>query len=247
MKYYDTNIGSTLALCEVMQETDVKQLIFSSSATVYGDAAVPYKETSRTGVGITNPYGKTKYMIEQILTDLAAADPTWSITTLRYFNPVGAHASGMIGEDPNGTPNNLMPYVTQVAVGKMKQLQVFGDDYDTPDGTGIRDYIHVVDLARGHVAALGHMKSGGGLNVYNLGSGKGVSVLELVRAFEKASGKPVTYQVVDRRTGDLPISYADVTKARRELGWQVEKTIEDACRDSWKWQSLNPDGYRVGS
>ncbi len=247
LQYYGNNIGSTLALCEVMQEAGVTQLIFSSSATVYGDAEAPYRETSRTGVGITNPYGQTKYMIEQILSDLAKADPSWTITTLRYFNPVGAHESGKIGEDPHDTPNNLMPYVAQVAVGKLQQLRVFGGDYDTPDGTGVRDYIHVVDLARGHVAALDHMKPSGGLTVYNLGTGKGVSVLELVHAFEQASGKTVPYEVVERRAGDLPVSYADVTKAQRELGWRAEKTIEDACRDSWRWQSLNPDGYRVGA
>ncbi len=244
LKYYHNNLSSTLALCEVMQEKGVKKLIFSSSATVYGDEEVPYRETGRTGTGIVNPYGRTKYMVEQILGDLAKSDPTWSITTLRYFNPVGAHESGKIGEDPNDIPNNLMPYVAQVAVGKLEKLRVFGDDYDTPDGTGVRDYIHVVDLAKGHIAALKHMKPRSEIGIYNLGSGKGVSVLELVRAFEKVSDRAVPYEVVARRPGDFPAFYADATKAAQDLNWRAEKTIEDACRDSWHWQSQNPNGYR---
>lgn len=244
LKFYRTNIDATLSLCEVMQEKGVKKLIFSSSATVYGNAEVPYKESSLAGVGITNPYGQTKYMIEEILRDLVVSDPSWSITTLRYFNPIGAHESGKIGENPNGIPTNLMPYIAQVAVGKLKKLQVFGGDYDTPDGTGVRDYIHVVDLAKGHIAALEHLHTDGKLGVYNLGTGKGVSVLELVRAFEKASGRTVPYNVVARRPGDLPSFYADASKAKTELGWEAEKTIEQSCADTWHWQSSNPVGYR---
>lgn len=243
LAYYRNNIDSSLSLCEVMQEKNIKKLLFSSSATVYGNPdELPLKETSRTGLGITNPYGQTKFMIEQILRDLAVADPSWSITSLRYFNPIGAHESGTIGEDPSDIPNNLMPFITQVAVGKRSELSVFGDDYDTPDGTGVRDYIHVVDLAKGHVAALEHM-SAGEMNVYNLGTGKGVSVLEMIHAFEKASGKKVAYKIVDRRPGDVASCYADASKAARELGWHTEKTLQEACEDSWRWQSQNPNGY----
>lgn len=245
--YYRNNIDSSLALCEIMQERGVKKLIFSSSATVYGDAPIPYKETSQAGVGIVSPYGQTKYMIEQILHDLVASNPSWEITSLRYFNPIGAHESGTIGEDPHDLPNNLMPFIAQVAVGKLPELSVFGDDYDTLDGTGIRDYIHVVDLAKGHVAALEHMKASGQMEVYNLGTGKGISVLELVHAFEKASGKKITYKIVGRRPGDLPSYYADAAKAQTELGWHAEKTIADACEDSWRWQSNNPNGYEAAS
>jgi UDP-glucose 4-epimerase len=202
--YYRNNIDSTLALCEVMQEKGIKKLIFSSSATVYGDPeGLPEKESYRTGQGITHPYGQTKYMIEQILRDVVVADPAWEITTLRYYNPIGAHASGNIGEDPNDIPNNLMPYITQVAVGRLDMLSVFGNDYDTPDGTGVRDYIHVVDLARGHVAALEHLKPSGRMEVYNLGTGHGVSVLEMIKAFEKASGKHIPYKIAERRPGDI--------------------------------------------
>jgi UDP-glucose 4-epimerase len=243
LKYYRNNIDTTLSLCEVMQEKNVKKLIFSSSATVYGNANVPYKESSITGVGITNPYGQTKYVIEQILGDLVKSDPAWSITTLRYFNPIGAHESGKIGEDPNDIPNNLMPYISQVAVGKLDKLHVFGDDYDTPDGTGVRDYIHVYDLAKGHIAALENLRSDGELGIYNLGTGKGVSVLEAIHAFEKASGRKIPYDIVDRRPGDLPSYYADASKAKAELGWEAGKTLEQACTDTWRWQSLNPAGY----
>jgi UDP-glucose 4-epimerase len=244
LKYYHNNVGSTVSLCEVMQERGVKKLIFSSSATVYGGAEIPYVETSLTGVGITNPYGRTKYMVECILDDLAKSDSSWAITTLRYFNPIGAHESGRIGEDPFDVPNNLMPYISQVAVGKREKLHVFGNDYDTVDGTGVRDYIHVVDLAKGHVAALEHLHSGGEMGVFNLGTGKGVSVLELVDAYEKASGVKITYDIVERRPGDLPIYYADASKASSGLGWRAEKTLLQACEDSWRWQSANPNGYR---
>ena len=244
LRYYRNNLDSSLTLCEVMQEFGVKQLIFSSSATVYADPEeLPIKETSRAGVGITNPYGQTKWMIEQILRDLAASDPEWQITILRYFNPVGAHQSGLIGEDPNGKPNNLLPFVSQVAVGKLDKVMVFGNDYDTPDGTGVRDYIHVVDLARGHVAALNHPPQSGEVALYNLGTGRGVSVMEMIRAMEKASGKTIPYEVVARRPGDVAASYADPSKANRELGWKAEKTVEDACVDAWRWQSGNPNGY----
>lgn len=245
LAYYRNNIDSSLALCEVMQEKGVKKLIFSSSATVYGEPEeLPLKETSRTGQGITNPYGQTKYMIEQILRDVVVADASWQITSLRYFNPIGAHESGKIGEDPNDIPNNLMPYITQVAVGRLEKLHVFGNDYGTPDGTGVRDYIHVVDLAKGHVAALEHMKPSGRMEVYNLGTGHGVSVLEMIHAFEKASGKEVPYDIVARRPGDVASCYADASNAAHELNWHTEKTLEEACVDSWRWQSQNPDGYK---
>ena len=244
LEYYYNNIGSTIALTEVMKQHGVKNLIFSSSATVYDvTEPLPWKETARTGIGLTNPYGKSKYMIEEILKDLVTSDLEWAITSLRYFNPIGAHESGLIGEDPNDIPNNLMPYIAQVAVGRLKELSVFGNDYDTPDGTGIRDYIHVVDLAKGHVAALEHLKSSGVMEVFNLGTGHGVSVLELVHAFERASGNPLPYRTAPRRAGDAASSYADATKARQELGWQTEKTIHDSCADVWRWQSRNPNGY----
>jgi UDP-glucose 4-epimerase len=244
LHYYRINIDSTLTLCEVMAAHDVRKFIFSSSATVYGiPAELPLRETSTVGVGLTNPYGKTKYFIENILQDLAAADPRWQITLLRYFNPIGAHESGLIGEDPQGTPNNLLPYVSQVAVGKRDHINIFGDDYDTPDGTALRDYIHVLDLARGHVAALEHMPESGS-DVYNLGTGRGTSVFELIHAFEKACGKELPYEVVARRPGDVESCYADVSKAASGLGWHAEKSIEEACADSWRWQSGNPDGFR---
>jgi UDP-glucose 4-epimerase len=239
--YYRVNIDATLTLLEVMQEYNVHNLVFSSSATVYGTAPIPYLETSQTGVGITNPYGQTKYMIEQILKDTAAADPSANFAILRYFNPIGAHASGLVGEDPRGVPNNIMPYITQVATGKRNVLSIFGDDYPTVDGTGVRDYIHVVDLAKGHVAALDHLQKG--LSIYNLGTGHGTSVLQLVRAFEAASSQKVPYKIVPRRPGDLPEYYANVDKARHKLGWKAELSVEKACLDSWNWQSLNPDGY----
>lgn len=242
--YYQNNLVSTLSLCEVMQAVGVKKLIFSSSATVYGDGSEPpFHEDSPTGVGIQNPYGQTKFMIEQMLKDLVVSDPEWQITSLRYFNPIGAHESGLIGEDPNDIPNNLMPYVSQVAVGKLKQLSVYGDDYDTPDGTGVRDYIHVVDLAKGHTAALNSLKSSGKMEVYNLGTGQGTTVLELVHAFKKASGKDVPYKITERRPGDVAANFAKVEKALKELGWRAEKTLEEACHDSWRWQSSNPNGF----
>lgn len=244
IEYYDNNISSTLTLLNIMKKYNVKKMVFSSSATVYGTPSeLPLSETSRVGVGITNPYGQTKFMIEQILRDLSFADNTFEITLLRYFNPVGAHPSGLIGEDPNDIPNNLMPYISQVAIGKLEKVNVFGADYDTPDGTGVRDYIHVVDLAKGHVAAIAHIKPG--IDTYNLGSGKGVSVLELIAAFSKAAGKDIPYQISPRRAGDIASCYASSKKAEVELGWKAEKTIDDACADSWRWQSQNPNGYNL--
>ena len=242
LEYYDNNLVSTLALLEAMRKHSVKQLVFSSSATVYGNPSeLPLRETSTVGVGLTNPYGKTKYMIEQIIQDYCAADPAFEATILRYFNPIGAHQSGQIGEDPSGIPNNLLPYVAQVAVGKLQSVGVFGDDYDTPDGTGVRDYIHVVDLARGHVAALQHMKAGA--SIYNLGTGSGTSVLEIIKAFSKACGRDLPYEIKPRRAGDIAACYADCSKAERELGWRAELSIEQACADSWRWQSQNPNGF----
>lgn len=242
LRYYRNNIDSTLSLLEIAQKHSVKNLIFSSSATVYGTPeSLPLTEDSRVGVGITNPYGQTKYMIEQILRDVAKADPSWSISILRYFNPVGAHKSGRIGEDPNGIPNNLLPFVAQVAVGKHDKVTVFGNDYETPDGTGVRDYIHVVDLALGHLAALNHLNPG--VSVYNLGTGTGVSVLDAIHAFEKAAGKPIPYVIAERRPGDVGSCYADPAKANQELQWQATRTIEEACEDAWRWQSQNPSGY----
>lgn len=244
IEYYDNNIGSTLVLLEKMEKFAVKKMVFSSSATVYGlPSELPLKETSRVGVGITNPYGQTKFMIEQILRDVSVADKSMEITILRYFNPIGAHESGLIGEDPNDIPNNLIPYISQVAVGKLEKVSVFGDDYDTPDGTGVRDYIHVVDLAKGHVLALKHITPG--VSVYNLGTGNGVSVLELINAFSKAADKEIPYQIVPRRPGDIASCYATSEKANKELGWTAEKTIEETCLDSWRWQSQNPDGYKT--
>ena len=243
LAYYRNNIDSSLVLCEAMQEHDINKLIFSSSATVYGTPdELPLKESSRVGIGITNPYGQTKYMIEQILRDVSISDPEWSITLLRYFNPIGAHASGTIGEDPQGIPNNLMPFVSQTAVGKREKVNIFGDDYDTPGGTGVRDYIHVVDLAAGHVAALNNIHQG--VDIYNLGTGKGVSVLEMIKAFEIASGKQIPYQIVPRRAGDVASCYADCSKANDELDWRAERTLQQACSDSWRWQSQNPGGYK---
>ncbi len=242
LEYYANNIDSTLVLLEIAQEYAVNKFIFSSSATVYGDPEeLPLKETSRVGVGITNPYGQTKFMLEQILKDVSASNPRFEVTLLRYFNPVGADVSGTIGEDPNDIPNNLLPYVSQVAVGKLERVSVFGDDYDTPDGTGVRDYIHVIDLAKGHVAALTSSKPG--VEVYNLCTGTGTSVLELISAFGKAAGKEIPHQISPRRPGDIGSCYASPEKANKELGWFAEKTIEDACQDSWRWQSQNPNGY----
>ena len=242
IEYYRNNIESTLALASVMKEFGVHRLVFSSSATVYGSATdLPLKESSQVGVGITNPYGQTKYMIEQMLKDMSVADAALEVTILRYFNPVGAHSSGRIGEDPAQIPNNLAPYVLQVAVGRLEKVSIFGSDYPTPDGTGVRDYIHVVDLAAGHVRAI--ERSQPGARVYNLGTGTGTSVLELIDAFRRASGREIPAVVVDRRPGDAAASYADVSLAERELGWQATRTIDDACVDSWNWQSSNPNGY----
>lgn len=243
LAYYDNNLNSTLSLLEVMQKYQVEQLVFSSSATVYGTPeALPLTEDSPTGHGVTNPYGQTKFMIEQILRDVSVAHSNMAITLLRYFNPVGAHESGLIGEDPSGIPNNLLPYVSQVAVGKLESVGVFGNDYDTPDGTGVRDYIHVVDLAKGHVAAIEHLQPG--THIYNLGTGKGVSVLEIIQAFSDASGKSIPYEIKPRRPGDIASCYADPAKAASELGWTAEFDIARACEDSWRWQSQNPNGYR---
>ncbi|HEL9597716.1 TPA: UDP-glucose 4-epimerase GalE [Streptococcus suis] len=240
--YYENNIMSTLALVEVMAEFGVKKIVFSSSATVYGlNNPSPLVETMPTSA--TNPYGYTKVMLEQILRDVEVADKEWSIALLRYFNPIGAHESGLIGEDPAGIPNNLMPFVAQVAVGKRPELSVFGNDYDTVDGTGVRDYIHVIDLALGHIKALEKISTTAGVHTYNLGSGQGTSVLELVQAFEKVNGVPVPYKIVDRRPGDVATCYANADKALAELNWKTEKTIEDMCRDTWNWQSKNPNGY----
>lgn len=243
MEYYENNIGGTLTLLHALQEHGCKNFIFSSSATVYGEpASLPITETCPKGI-CTNPYGWTKWMIEQILTDLYKADSSWNIVLLRYFNPVGAHPSGMIGESPNDTPNNLMPYVTQVAIGKRDHLSVFGNDYDTPDGTGVRDYIHVMDLARGHVKALNAIADKRGLSLFNLGTGRGYSVLDIVHAFEKANGVTIPYIIAPRRPGDVASCWADASKAKREIGWEAELGIEDMCRDSWRWQQNNPDGY----
>lgn len=243
LEYYRNNIVSTLNLCELMQQQKVNKLVFSSSATVYGDPEeVPITEDSP--IHATNPYGQTKVMIEQILKDWVVSNNNLQVTCLRYFNPVGAHKSGLIGEDPNGIPNNLLPYVAQVAVGKLDKVRVFGDDYDTPDGTGVRDYIHVVDLAKGHVAALDHMPPAGEWLAVNLGTGKGNSVLEAIKAFEEASGKPIPYEVVARRPGDIATCYADPTKAESLLGWKAKKTFEEACQDTWRWQSQNPNGFK---
>lgn len=245
LEYYHNNITGTLILCDVMREHKVKNIIFSSSATVYGDPAfVPITEECPKGA-ITNPYGQTKGMLEQILTDLHTADPEWSVIILRYFNPVGAHKSGLIGEDPAGIPNNLTPYITQVAVGKLKEVGVFGNDYDTPDGTGVRDYIHVVDLALGHVKALEKMASSEPLvRIYNLGTGQGFSVLEMIEAFSKACGKNIPYSIKPRRLGDIAKCYADAALAKKELGWEAKRGIDEMCEDSWRWQSGNPNGYR---
>lgn len=242
LMYYHNNITGTIYLCEVMRKHGVKNIVFSSSSTVYGDPEeVPVKE--HFPVSATNPYGRTKLFIEEILRDLNTANNTWNIGLLRYFNPVGAHPSGKIGEDPNDIPNNLMPYITQVAVGKLEKLSVFGDDYPTPDGTGVRDYIHVVDLAKGHLSALKKLEEDPGVVTYNLGTGTGYSVLDVVSAFEKASGRDIPYEITDRRAGDIAINFADPSKAEKELGWKAEFDLEDMCRDSWNWQSKNPEGY----
>ena len=242
-RYYDNNLNSTLVLTKAMEEAGVKNIIFSSSATVYsGDNEMPLREDSRTG-GCTNPYGWTKYMTEQILSGMCTADSSWSVALLRYFNPIGAHESGRIGEDPRGIPNNLMPFITQVAVGRREFLSVYGNDDPTPDGTGVRDYIHVVDLAKGHVAAVRYVTEHTGCEVFNLGTGVGYSVLEMVKTFERANNLTLPYKIVDRRPGDLPTCYADPSKSAEILGWRAEKNLEDMCRDSWRWQSRNPMGY----
>ena len=243
LEYYDNNITGTLTLLEVMRTHGCKNIIFSSSATVYGDPAfIPITEECPKGV-CTNPYGWTKSMLEQIMSDMQHADPEWNVVLLRYFNPIGAHKSGTMGENPNGIPNNLMPYITQVAVGKRAELGVFGDDYDTPDGTGVRDYIHVVDLALGHVKALKKLEDKAGLCIYNLGTGRGYSVLEVVHNFEEASGVKIPYSIKPRRAGDIAICYADASKAKEELGWEAQYGIKEMCEDSWRWQKNNPEGY----
>ena len=243
LEYYKNNITGTLILCEVMRKHNVKNIIFSSSATVYGDPAfIPITEECPKGTP-TNPYGWTKSMIEQILTDFHTADKDWNVILLRYFNPIGAHKSGKIGEDPKGIPNNLLPYVAQVAIGKLERLGVFGDDYDTPDGTGVRDYIHVVDLARGHVKAIDKIKENPGVKIYNLGTGKGYSVLDIVKAFGKACGHEIPYVIKERRPGDIATCYSDASLAKKELGWEAEYGIEEMCADSWNWQKTNPNGY----
>ncbi len=242
-EYFDNNIGGTLALIDVLRQNGCKNIIFSSSATVYGDPAqIPITEACPKGK-CTNPYGETKSMLEDIFMDIQKADNEWNIVLLRYFNPIGAYKTGTIGENPNGIPNNLMPYITQVAVGKRKELGVFGNDYDTPDGTGVRDYIHVVDLARGHVAALEAIKKNCGLAIYNLGTGHGYSVLDVVNAFKKVNGVDVPYKIMPRRPGDIATCYSDPAKAEKELGWKAEFGIEEMCRDSWNWQKNNPEGY----
>lgn len=243
LKYYRNNLDTTLTLLEVMKEHGVHQFVFSSSATVYGiQKEISFVETMETTT-ISHPYGKTKWMIEEILKDTAAADEEFSVVILRYFNPIGAHESGLIGEDPNGIPNNLLPYISQVAVGKLKQLQVFGDDYNTHDGTGVRDYIHVMDLANGHVKAIEYAKEHRGAEVFNLGTGTGYSVLDIVRAFEKTNGIPIPYRVTERRPGDIDEYFANPAKANRILGWKAGRTLEDMCRDTWNWQQQNPNGY----
>ncbi len=243
LEYYQNNLISTLTLIQVMREFNCKNIVFSSSATVYGQPkSVPIKEDFPLGP-TTNPYGSTKLMIEDMLRDIYKADNSFNIALLRYFNPIGAHKSGLIGEDPNGIPNNLMPYITQVAIGKLEKLHVFGNDYPTHDGTGVRDYIHVVDLARGHICALKKLETKPGLVTYNLGTGKGYSVLDMVKAFEKASGKKIPYVIDPRRPGDVPECYADPTKAKEEIGFECKYDLEEMCKDSWRWQSTNPKGY----
>lgn len=243
IEYYANNLGSTLVLCDVMRNHGCKKIVFSSSATVYGNPAfVPITEECPLGV-TTNPYGESKSMQERILTDIYKSDNEWSVMLLRYFNPIGAHESGLMGEDPKGIPNNLLPYVAQVAAGKLEKVHVFGNDYDTPDGTGVRDYIHVVDLAKGHVKAIQGFEKLNGVNIFNLGTGVGYSVLDIIHAFAKACGKEIPYVIDSRRPGDIATCYSDPTKAKEVLGWTAEKTLEDMCKDAWNWQSKNPDGY----
>lgn len=246
LEYYDNNLNSTITLCQSMREHGVKDIVFSSSATVYsGDNEMPLRESSKTGM-CTNPYGWTKYMSEQILRDTASAIDDWSVSLLRYFNPIGAHASGLIGEDPRGVPNNLMPYISQVAVGRRDHLNVFGNDYNTHDGTGVRDYIHVVDLARGHVCAIEYMSKHRGENVFNLGTGHGYSVLDMVKAFERVTGIHIPYEIAPRRPGDLATVYSSPDKSAELLGWRAQYDLDDMCRDTWAWQSKNPMGFREG-
>jgi len=243
LRYYHINLLTTITLCEVMNQYNVFRMVFSSSATVYGNPErVPISEEAV--VGATNPYGRTKQIIEQILQDLSASDPRWAISILRYFNPIGSHPSGRIGEDPNGIPNNLIPYISQVAVGKLDEVKIFGNDYETPDGTGVRDYIHVVDLAEGHLKALVRLEEQPGVEIYNLGTGKGLSVLEMIASFETVSGQSIPYVFADRRSGDIGICYADATKASRELGWRAERGVHRMCQDTWLWQKSNPEGYK---
>lgn len=243
LSYYENNVAGSITLCQAMAAAGVFRLVFSSSATVYGEPAqMPISEDCPTGIP-TNPYGRSKLMVEDVLRDLAVAHSRWSIALLRYFNPVGAHESGLIGEDPNGIPNNLLPYVAQVAIGKLKELAVFGNDYPTVDGTGVRDYIHVVDLADGHLKALQRISSQPGLNVWNLGTGKGYSVLEMVQAFEQVSGRPVPYRIANRRSGDIAECWANPHKAEHELGWKAGRDLQMMMEDAWRWQSLNPQGY----
>ena len=243
LEYYSNNIGSTLTLCDVMREHGCTSIIFSSSSTVYGDPDNPPVTEEDPKKPATNPYGWTKWMIEQMLMDLHTADPAWNVVLLRYFNPIGAHPSGLIGEDPKGIPNNLVPYVAQVAVGKREAVQVFGNDYPTPDGTGVRDYIHVVDLARGHVSALEWMNGRTGVEIFNLGTGTGSSVLDVIHAFEQACGHELPYKICPRRAGDIAANWCDASKAERMMGWKAQFDIADMCRDSWNWQSKNPDGF----
>ncbi len=245
LEYFDNNVNGTLVLCDVMRKFGCKKMVFSSSATVYGmNNPSPLNETMPVGA-VTNPYGRTKFMIEGILEDICTSDPAWSVVLLRYFNPIGAHKSGRIGENPNGIPNNLMPYISQVAVGKREKLSVFGDDYDTPDGSGVRDYIHVVDLACGHVCAVDYARAHTGVEAINLGTGNGISVLELVKTFEAVNGVPVPYVIAPRRDGDVATCYSNPAKAKELLGWTAKYGVEDMCRDTWRWQSQNPDGYNV--
>ncbi|PSN40758.1 UDP-glucose 4-epimerase [Blattella germanica] len=250
LTYYRNNVGGTVTLLEAMKEHNVKRIVYSSSATVYGiPQKLPLTEDHPTGQSCTNPYGKSKYFVEEILKDLINSDKSWSAISLRYFNPVGAHESGQIGEDPKGIPNNIMPYISQVAVGRRKDLKIFGSDYNTPDGTGVRDYVHIEDLAVGHIAAARKILESGfsGFKVYNLGTGSGLSVLQLVKAFEEASGRKVPYEIVGRRPGDIDSSYADVSLAKKELGWEAKKGVLDMCRDTWRWQSQNPNGFESSS
>ncbi|OCT11036.1 UDP-glucose 4-epimerase GalE [Paenibacillus pectinilyticus] len=244
LRYYHNNISGSIVLCELMQEYAVKKIVFSSSATVYGTSeSVPISEN--VPLGATNAYGRTKLMIEEMMRDLHVSDAAWSIALLRYFNPIGAHSSGRLGENPNGIPNNLMPYITQVAVGELEELQIYGNDYSTLDGTGVRDYIHVVDLARGHLKALEKVMATSGVEAYNLGTGQGYSVLEMVSAFERVTGRSVPYKITARRPGDIGMCYSDPTKAERELGWVAQKGIDEMCLDSWRWQTYNPQGYGI--